>query len=188
MKHNLVIKHPYNQYNEAWIQAVYAMIKSWFARFALIICLISSSAFSCSLANFAGLFLPSNIEVTPTVEASQTNFNTAIHEVLHTEEQAFNHKNLDAYMATMHPDSPGYAGSEAFLQSSFVNYDLVLKVSLGDATLLDNGDASIPFVITTKKLHGGAFRDNEITGNFIMRLDGSQWKLYNQEILNIRYL
>ena len=54
--------------------------------------------------------------------------------------------------------------------------------------LLDNGDASIPFVLTTRRQSGAAFQDNEITGNFIMRLDGSQWKLYNQEILKTRYL
>ena len=53
---------------------------------------------------------------------------------------------------------------------------------------MDNGDARAEFVLTTTKLRGPEFRNNEVTGVFFMRLDDGVWKFFNQEITNIRYL
>jgi murein L,D-transpeptidase YcbB/YkuD len=161
------------------------MFKNPLMRFVLIVCFLASTAFTCSLT---GLVQQLYGAPAMTTEAPTDDLTTAIQSVINREIEAAQTEQLADYMATIHPQSPSYAATESTLKTIFAQYDLDYSVTLGEATLLDNGDATIPFVLTTRKISGAAFRDNEVTGNFILRLDGTQWKVYNQEIQNIRYL
>ena len=160
------------------------MLKNWFARSALIVCLLCSSAFTCSLADL----LQQTVSTAPATNSAQSDLNAQIQAVIDANLEASRTEDIAAYMLTIHPDSPAYSMTESTLVSVFATYDLDYSVVLSDVTLLDNGDASVPFVLTTKRVGGAAFRDNEVTGVFVLRLDGAAWKVYSQGIQNVRYL
>jgi hypothetical protein len=48
--------------------------------------------------------------------------------------------------------------------------------------------ATVAFVLTTRKINGPAFRNNRVTGTMYLRKVGSAWKIYDQKVSNVEYL
>ena len=101
---------------------------------------------------------------------------------------AANAEDIPRYMATIHPESPLYATTEDLLRQINQTYDLSYEVSDLEVLSLSSGEARVAFTLTTRLIDGLAFRDNRVTGVFILRRDNGQWKIYGQEIENIEYL
>lgn len=120
----------------------------------------------------------------------EESFEAAVRAALEENIRATEEEDIEAYLNTLHPDISKdiYAQTESTITILFNSYDIEYTIEIGDITLMDNGDARAEFVLTTRKLRGPAFRDNELTGVFYMRLDDGVWKFINQEISNIRYL
>jgi hypothetical protein len=102
--------------------------------------------------------------------------------------QAVNAENINAYMATIHPDSPGYDQTEQTLPVAFGQFDLSYRITGVQVLEQDSREAVVAFVLTTRKIRGPEFRDNVVTGQFILRKHDGVWKIYDQEIENIEYL
>ncbi len=102
--------------------------------------------------------------------------------------RASNAEEIDAYMATIHSRSPLYDQTEASLSDIFQNYDL--SYHLDKLELMDAKPAEIQlaFELTTVKLRGPGFRDNTIKGVMILRQEGGQWKIYDQQVDQVEYL
>jgi hypothetical protein len=49
-------------------------------------------------------------------------------------------------------------------------------------------EARVSFVLVTRKVRGPAFRDNQIEGVMTLRKDDGEWKLFGQEVDDIKYL
>ena len=112
----------------------------------------------------------------------------AILEPIYANLEASTQEDVEAYMATLHPDSPAYATTEQLMQQVFDTYDLSYEIADLVVLSVEDDEARVSFVLTTRKISGPEFRDNEITGVFILRQDGDVWKIYSQEISNIKYL
>ncbi len=108
--------------------------------------------------------------------------------VIQANVDATRREDLAGYMATIHPQSPVYAETQAIIEMGFDLYELRYEVSGLEVLSQTATEARVAFVLVTTKISGPDFQDNEVTGVMILRLDGGQWKIYNQVIENIRYL
>jgi hypothetical protein len=108
--------------------------------------------------------------------------------VIYENIRASNAEDKQAYMATIHPDSPAYKTTEETLDSIFDNYDLSYRVSNLSVIEENNWEVKITFTLVTRKLRGPDFRHNQVDGIIIQRKDGDVWKIYNQTVENVKYL
>ena len=126
-----------------------------------------------------GMFSTGPAQPTPTSDE--------LFRVLYANARAANGEDLATYMTQIHPKSPGRAQTEEGLKQVFANYDVDFRFSDLELQDLTDKEAKIHFVLTTKKIRGGEFRDNSVTGVMILRPDEGVWKIYNQEVENVEY-
>lgn len=101
---------------------------------------------------------------------------------------AANNEDLDAYMDTIHPESLFYNSTRRTISWMFKTYDLDYQLSGVELEGQTDQEARVAFVIFTRKLRGPDFRNNQLTGVFILQPYAGLWKIYDQEITNIEYI
>ena len=123
------------------------------------------------------------------IAASRPSLNPANYTaVIYENIRASNAEDMQAYMATIHPDSKAYATTKEMLGTIFENYDLSYKVSGIRVVENNSREVHLYLVLVTRKINGPAFRDNQVSGIMILRKDGDVWKIYDQKVENIQYL
>jgi hypothetical protein len=102
--------------------------------------------------------------------------------------KAFQEKNVDNYMATISPKTPGYESTGKMMAQLFQVYDF--KVELKDLKVVsqDTMEAKVTFTQIMKKVKGPDFKDNQIEGIHTLINSDSGWQIYNTEIKAIKYL
>ena len=114
---------------------------------------------------------------------------TAIIGVIRENMSATNAKDVERYMATIHPNAAGRAAMQSALEEMFTRGDYSSKVY--NVKLLDvsEKEARVSFTLITKQIRGPAgFRDNQIDGVWTLRKHAGDWKLYGQEVDSVTYL
>jgi ketosteroid isomerase-like protein len=121
--------------------------------------------------------------------ASPTASPAQITSVVYENIAAHNAEDIDRYMATIHPKSPGYDETKKMLGEMYQQFELKHTVT-GVELLKVSGDrAEVSFTLTTRKVRGPAFRDNRIVGVFNLRQDDDgRWKLWGLDVDDIVYL
>lgn len=110
----------------------------------------------------------------------------AIFGVVHEHVHAFEKKDVDTVMATIHPDSPAYEGTKAMVGVMFKSVDL--KYELSDLRLesATPEEMKVGFKQKTTKTGGtGQFTDNIVEGIHTLRLDKGTWKIFKTLQLKI---
>ncbi|MFN2198378.1 MAG: tetratricopeptide repeat protein [Anaerolineales bacterium] len=102
--------------------------------------------------------------------------------------RASNLEDMEAYMATIHPESPGYQQTQEMLAPTFEAYDLAYEINDLSITSQGEDEAVVTFVMTTHKINGPEFRDNQVSGEMILRIDAGSWKIYSQAVNKVEYL
>jgi hypothetical protein len=64
---------------------------------------------------------------------------------------------------------------------------LTVTISGVEIVHYTTAEARVSFVLETRKRSGPEFRDNRITGTFILRPENGRWKLYDQIVNEIIY-
>ena len=124
----------------------------------------------------------------PSLGSSQpTPTNQQLFDVLHKNARAGVDEDLEAYMATIHPNSPLYDQTEDVLIDMFAQYDLDFKFYDMTVTSLKSKEAKIHFSLLTRKRAGPDFRNNIVIGTMTLRPDDGVWKIYNQEVEDVQY-
>jgi hypothetical protein len=108
-------------------------------------------------------------------------------DVLHENARAGVTEDLDAYMATIHPNSPLYNQTEDTLKDMFAQFDLNFEFYDLTVTSLKSNEAKIHFSLLTRKRAGPDFRNNIVIGTMILRPDNGVWKIYNQTVEDVQY-
>jgi tetratricopeptide (TPR) repeat protein len=101
---------------------------------------------------------------------------------------ASNNEDFDRYMATIHSKSPGYEATAQMLSTIFGDYDLTYQISELEVVEQTSREAQVNFVLTTRKVRGPEFQDNQVSGRMILKKDNGAWKIYDQKIENVQYL
>jgi len=140
-----------------------------------------------TFAKYLQLLLMISVVLIPTTSCESKSDNE-ITSVIYKNIEAANAEDIDGYMATLHPKSPGFDITRTTMVSGFEMYDLDYQVT--NINIIEQTDqlARVEFVLTTRKLHGPDFVDNTIVAIAIIKKDGDKWKFYNQEIEKIEYL
>jgi hypothetical protein len=101
---------------------------------------------------------------------------------------AHNAEDIERYMATLHSQAPNYDQTRSTLQEIYRDYDL--HHTLAGVELIESSRtrAEISFTLTTRRISGPSFRDNRVTGVFILRKEDGRWKLLDQRVDEIDYL
>lgn len=108
--------------------------------------------------------------------------------VLHENIDAMNNRSISRYMATVHPDSAAYSMTEDALRESFATFQL--QSSIGELEVVKQTSTliEVSFVITTRKISGPAFRNNQVYGIMTLKKDGDTWKIYKQKTDEVIYI
>lgn len=109
-------------------------------------------------------------------------------EALVTENLAATQANdIDALLATIHPDSPARTNLPPMLES-LTAYKLRYVATVVEFVCMQGDYALVQVTQQTARIAGPDFLDNEIDGTWALRLDGSDWKYWGQMILTFRPL
>jgi hypothetical protein len=138
----------------------------------------------CCLAVIVIAFFSSgalSLAAQPTPSAPQL-FN-----VLYQNAKASNTENMEGYMATIHPASPMYLTTQVALGLVFSEFDLSVQFYDLKVISLTKDEAKIHFSLLTRKINGGAFRDNVVIGTMTLKPDNGVWKIYGQDVENVEY-
>ena len=107
--------------------------------------------------------------------ASRDTIFAAIHENVH----AFEKKDLETVMATIHPDSPQLEGTRAAVQEMFATVDVKYTLSELRIVSATPEEVKVNFVQRSEKTGGaGQFTDNIVEGIHTLRPDKGRWKIY----------
>lgn len=89
-------------------------------------------------------------------------------------------KDIDAYMETIHPDSPAYDSTEDLLDQ-MERYELDIDIS--DLSVEDKSEdeATVSFTQRSMKVDGPDYQNNEIKGVHTLKPDDDVWKIYNTD-------
>lgn len=141
---------------------------------------------ACCLA-VAGIGIISSGSLSSLGSSQPTPTNQQLFDVLHENARAGVNEDLNAYMATIHSNSPLYNQTEDVLKEMFATYDLDFEFYDLTVTSLTSNEAKIHFSLITRKRAGPDFRNNIVIGTMILRPDNGIWKIYNQEVEDVQY-
>jgi hypothetical protein len=102
--------------------------------------------------------------------------------------KAFDEGDVDKYMETIHTHSPLYEQSKQLVEEVSKAYKLKIELSNVEVTDKSVKEAKVNFTQKTIKIEGPAFKDNEIAGYHVLRLDKGKWKIYDSVITKTVFL
>ena len=111
-----------------------------------------------------------------------------IKDVINKNIEAENNEDIDAYMQTIDKGNKNFDELEEIKSNLYSNFDLNYQVKDLKITVLNDNEAEVHFVQTTKKIKGPNFRDYRLEGIHTMHKTDGQWKIYDTKIVNKEYL
>jgi len=95
---------------------------------------------------------------------------------------------VDAYMKTIHSDSPAYAQTKMTMAQFFASYKVKARFSRLEYLGFDGEYAVVRVDQEMRKVKGPAFQDNLSGAMNILRKDGDTWKVWGTTILTTELL
>ncbi|MCE9611854.1 MAG: hypothetical protein K8R23_16780 [Chthoniobacter sp.] len=110
----------------------------------------------------------------------------ALFGVIHEHVHAFEKKDVETVMSTIHPGSPAFADTRTAVEFVFKNLDLKYELSDLKLVSITPEEVKISFVQKTTKTGGtGEFKDNIQEGIHTLRPDNGTWKIYKTLVLKL---
>ncbi len=97
-------------------------------------------------------------------------------------------ENMDAMMATIHPDSSSKSQMKQIMTRIFKNYDLKYEILSYKFIAYDGELAYVRVNQRTSKISGPAFKNNELEQVNILKKDSGSWKILTSAQLNLKFL
>ena len=99
--------------------------------------------------------------------------------------EAMNKEDVDAYMATVDPDSPAFDPTKSQIKKLFDMYDLEATLNSFELVSTKDDEADVRTSITTKKVKGPQFTDNKVTALHTVRNKSGKWVVVASKIEKI---
>lgn len=139
-------------------------------------------------ASLSGYSLPQlNNLASTSAKTISSEDESAIISAIYENIAANNAENIDRYMATIHTQSRDFDSTREKIETLYQNYDLVATIRGVEIVQYSQTEARVSFILETRKQGGPDFRDNRISGTFILRPENGQWKLFDQIVTKIQY-
>ena len=107
----------------------------------------------------------------------------AIRAVIEANAEAFESEDLDAYMATMHPESPLYESTEEQVAMQFDRFDFAVTLQV-ESISVDGDTATAEVQQTTRETSGAAeFQEYRIRASHELRPYQGEWRIYQSTVL-----
>jgi hypothetical protein len=121
-------------------------------------------------------------------ENTDSELEAVLKSIVETNFSATEMEDIDTIKKTMHTQSPAYVPTIQTIQQMFDHYDF--KVSIVSFRYIGTDE---PYAIArveqkTEKVKGPAFTNNIIDSIFIFRKENGSWKLWQQSILETRFI
>jgi hypothetical protein len=97
-------------------------------------------------------------------------------------------EDLDGFMSTLDPGTPQLEQIKLGLQQTFAAYDMNYTVNNMELISVENDKASVKASVTTKKISGAAFQDNQIDEIINLTKVNGEWKLGLSQVLKTDYM
>jgi len=154
-----------------------------------VVLLVALVGVVCLVMTVLGAMILSSLPVVSVLfQAQPTPDANAITAPIYANITASNAEDVNAYMTTIHSQSPVYAQTESMLSPMFVNYDLSFEITNLNLLKQTQNEARVAFILVTRKIRGPEFKDNQVSGVMILRPENGAWKIYNQEVEAVEYL
>ena len=127
------------------------------------------------------------VAMSPVSSAADRPTDAAIKAVVDANMRASDAKDLDAYLATIHPDSPTRPSLPDEI-AALDSYDLAFSAPSVKFVAMSGDYALYRVVQRTVRKGGPDFLDNELDGIWAFRKDGTSWKYWSQLIFEMRPL
>ena len=102
---------------------------------------------------------------------------------------ALQEENVEKYMATLHPESPGYAKMELLCPQIFQIYDLAHKLIDIEVLSVSSGEAKVRTVQEARRLSGPEnYRHNRSTMVHTLKKYQGEWKLFQSDQESMEYI
>jgi hypothetical protein len=102
---------------------------------------------------------------------------------------ALQEENVEKYMATLHPESPGYAKMELLCPQIFQIYDLAHKLIDIEVLTVSSGEAKVRTVQEARRLSGPEnYRHNRSTMVHTLKKYQGEWKLFQSDQESMEYI
>lgn len=104
----------------------------------------------------------------------------AIMELLRSNIEAAESEDLNAFMHTVHPESPAFDSTRRLMKKTFDKYDLSYQLVEANVEELSQDVARVSFTQITRKESGPeGVKDNQVKGEHILKKSDGKWKIYN---------
>ena len=138
----------------------------------------------------AGVVLVTLLGLAVTAGAAEDKLGTALRGVVEENVRAYDARDTDAFLRTLHPQSPGYEATKAVLSDQFREGDI--KVTLVDYKYIGHEDE---FAVARIKMKTGAppgstgFQSNVTDSIVVFHRDefARAWKLWSEDILGVQF-
>ena len=98
---------------------------------------------------------------------------------IHENVNAMEKKDVARVMATVHPQSPVYAGTKEVIEDLFKHYTLKMTLSNLKIVKATSDEVQVSFDQTTEKLSGpDEFQGTRLEGIHTLRQDKGEWKIF----------
>jgi len=96
---------------------------------------------------------------------------------------------INAVLATIHPESPAYLQTPEQVREIVATYKLKFSLEEVEVERVTDQGIHVRFVQVTKRISGPAgFPDNRVEGMHLVRRDGNQWKIWFTQVRQARTL
>ncbi len=97
-------------------------------------------------------------------------------------------ENMEAMMATIHPESSSKLQMKKIMTRIFKNYDLKYEILSYKFITYDGELAYVRVNQRTSKISGSTFRNNEVELVNILKQDNGSWKILTSAQLNLKFI
>ena len=100
-------------------------------------------------------------------------------DAVHAYIDALNREDIAAAQAATHRQAMNYFYLKDQLQMNFALYDTQVTLEKLDFVGITDGLATVDFVMTTIKTDQSDFKDNRVKGQFTLKKQDDQWKIFD---------
>lgn len=112
----------------------------------------------------------------------------AIQSVVTLNLKALNEENIEAYMATIDPNSPGFEVTKNAIAQNFSIYDLNYVMNKFDVETISGNTAIVTVDQTTTRIRGPQFRNNRMVLMHQFNKSNGEWKVFSSKVQKVEYL
>jgi len=114
-------------------------------------------------------------------EDESTGDTGSVRETLRKQARALENDNIEAYMETIHPESPLYDSTRSATSRLMERYDLEIELTINSVSI-DSDTATADVTQVTRAVNSASYQPRRAEMSHELRTDDGTWKVYDSSI------